>query len=291
MAQAESGGEPVRQVPKIISGGVVNGKAVSLPKPAYPAAAKAVRAQGAVNVQVTIDEEGNVISATAVSGHPLLRAAAVSAARQAKFSPTQLSGQSVKVTGVIVYNFTLPKEATNENKSKVLLPLTLVMFMNALKVIPPDEEAKHILREIAQMMPESYQVDRAQFERLIKANVEERGQIIDNITSTMKQNSSKSEAWAIDVGKHWGIAMGQALKIIESDFNSETKSFANSLQSLNWLLESPPTDVSEEMLTKIRTIAAYNSEVDSISPTFVNDFIKASVDFLDYIIKENRGNG
>lgn len=92
--------------PKTVSGGVVNGKAVSLVKPPYPPAAKAVRASGAVNVQVTIDENGNVISASAVSGHPLLRAAAESAARASKFSPTMLSGQKVKVTGVIVYNFT-----------------------------------------------------------------------------------------------------------------------------------------------------------------------------------------
>jgi protein TonB len=94
-----------KPVPKVISGGVVNGKATNLVKPPYPAAARAVRASGAVNVQVTIDENGNVISASAVSGHPLLRAAAVQAARSSKFSPTLLSGQPVKVTGVIVYNF------------------------------------------------------------------------------------------------------------------------------------------------------------------------------------------
>jgi periplasmic protein TonB len=92
-------------VPKTVSGGVVNGKAVNLVKPPYPPAAKAVRASGAVNVQVTIDENGNVISASAVSGHALLRGAAESAARSSKFSPTMLSGQKVKVTGVIVYNF------------------------------------------------------------------------------------------------------------------------------------------------------------------------------------------
>ncbi len=95
----------LKPVPKIISGGVVNGKATNLVKPVYPAAARAVRAIGAVNVQVTIDEQGNVISASAVSGHPLLRSAAVKAARESKFSPTMLSGQLVKVTGVIVYNF------------------------------------------------------------------------------------------------------------------------------------------------------------------------------------------
>ncbi len=95
-------------VPKTISKGVINGNATSLPKPPYPAAARAVRASGAVNVQVKIDEHGNVVSASAVSGHPLLQQAAVAAARQAKFAPTLLSGQPVSVTGVIVYNFIAP---------------------------------------------------------------------------------------------------------------------------------------------------------------------------------------
>ncbi|MET0645114.1 MAG: TonB family protein [Pyrinomonadaceae bacterium] len=89
----------------IVSGGVLNGKAVSKPQPAYPPIAKAAGASGVVTVQILVDEEGNVISASAVSGHPLLQQAAVAAARQAKFSPTQLSGQPVQVSGVITYNF------------------------------------------------------------------------------------------------------------------------------------------------------------------------------------------
>ena len=88
-----------------ISGGVLNGKAISLPKPAYPPIARAAHASGTVVVQVLIDENGSVVSAHAVSGHPLLQGAAVGAARQARFSPTKLSGQPVKVTGVIQYNF------------------------------------------------------------------------------------------------------------------------------------------------------------------------------------------
>ena len=88
-----------------ISGGVLNGKAISLPKPSYPPIARQAHASGTVVVQVTIDENGSVISAHAVSGHPLLQAVAVAAARGARFSPTKLSGQPVKVTGVITYNF------------------------------------------------------------------------------------------------------------------------------------------------------------------------------------------
>lgn len=96
---------PTPQIPSRISGGVVNGKAISLPKPAYPSAARAVNARGTVNVAVIIDRNGRVMSANATSGHPLLRQAAESAARRARFRPTLLSGQPVEVSGVIVYNF------------------------------------------------------------------------------------------------------------------------------------------------------------------------------------------
>ena len=87
--------------------GVVNGMAKSLPKPSYPAAAVALNLQGKVDVQVLIDEHGNVISAKAVSGPSMLKNAAEQAARNARFTPTLLSKVPVKVTGVIVYNFTL----------------------------------------------------------------------------------------------------------------------------------------------------------------------------------------
>jgi protein TonB len=96
--------EPAKK-PAMKSGGVLNGEAKYLPVPIYPAPAKIMHISDSVSVQVVIDEKGNVISAKAVSGHTLLRFAAESAARQAKFSSTFLTGQPVKVTGVIIYKF------------------------------------------------------------------------------------------------------------------------------------------------------------------------------------------
>ena len=90
---------------KAISGGVLNSKAISLPKPEYPAIARQANASGSVTVQISVDEDGNVISAKAVSGHPLLQSAAVDAARQAKFPPTKLDGKAVKIQGTVVYTF------------------------------------------------------------------------------------------------------------------------------------------------------------------------------------------
>lgn len=100
---------PTPDVPKVlkVSTGVLEGKAVSLPRPIYSEMAKRIRLQGPVTVQVLIDETGKVVSAKAVNGHPLLAVEATRAALQARFSPTKLGDQAVKVSGVITYNFLL----------------------------------------------------------------------------------------------------------------------------------------------------------------------------------------
>lgn len=87
---------------------VLNSQAISLPRPNYPPIARQIRIQGVVTVQVLIDETGKVISAKAVSGHPLLAPEAVKAATQARFSPTIIGDQPVKISGVITYNFLMP---------------------------------------------------------------------------------------------------------------------------------------------------------------------------------------
>jgi protein TonB len=63
-----------------------------------------------VVVKVVIDETGKVISAHATAGHPLVQQAAVRAANQARFPPTLISGQPIKITGFLTYNFVPPKQ-------------------------------------------------------------------------------------------------------------------------------------------------------------------------------------
>ncbi|MFN2529704.1 MAG: energy transducer TonB [Pyrinomonadaceae bacterium] len=94
-------------VAKPLEGGVLNSKAVELPKPIYPEEAKRLKVKGRVTVRVTIDENGHVISALATDGPLPLRATAEDAARKAVFNPTVEGGITVKVTGVITYDFVL----------------------------------------------------------------------------------------------------------------------------------------------------------------------------------------
>jgi len=98
---------PAPAVPKLIkvSQGVLTSKALFLATPNYPPLARPIKLQGIVTVQVLIDEQGKVISAKAISGHPILVPEAQRAAMQSRFSPTLLSNQPVKVSGVITYNF------------------------------------------------------------------------------------------------------------------------------------------------------------------------------------------
>lgn len=64
-----------------------------------------MRAAGQVAVQVAVDELGNVTSAKATSGHPLLRAPAEAAARQSKINPVKVGNKSVQATGILLYTF------------------------------------------------------------------------------------------------------------------------------------------------------------------------------------------
>jgi TonB family protein len=90
-----------------ITEGFETGHAIEIPQPAYPPIARAAHASGTVDVSVIIGFEGDVIAAAAISGHPLLQAAAVGAARKARFTPMKYKGEPVKVTGIIQYNFVL----------------------------------------------------------------------------------------------------------------------------------------------------------------------------------------
>jgi TonB family protein len=125
---------PVASRQMRVSNDVLAGSATRKVAPAYPPIAKAARAQGAVQVNVTVDENGNVTAAEAVSGHPLLRDAAIEAARQWQFKPTSLGGQAVKVQGLLTFNFTL--EGKDEAPGQVALTPPVAAAMPMIDFAP-----------------------------------------------------------------------------------------------------------------------------------------------------------
>ncbi len=146
-----------------ISVGVVNSKAVSLPQPVNPG-----NLSGTVNVKVEIDAQGNVVSAQAVSGNQALRSAAEDAARRAKFKPTILSGKSVPVSGVVVFNFSgngrtvsAPTQ-TNSTKVPSVTKEKLIGGLKMLREKPANEEDRLEKEKFTKVLPkyiETYGVD------------------------------------------------------------------------------------------------------------------------------------
>jgi TonB family protein len=147
-------GEKVSQVNVIRqSGGVLQQSAVKRVPPAYPAVAKAAGVEGAVQVQVLIGETGQVVSAEALTGHPLLRDAALEAARQWEFKPTTLEGKPVKVKGVTTFNFTLDKPSQAQREGQTITapppppvpgaPLTIATAPLAMAQFEGDGQVSH----------------------------------------------------------------------------------------------------------------------------------------------------
>ncbi len=243
---------------KQISGGVLNGKAKSLPKPQYPAAARAVGASGPVTVQVLLDETGAVISASAVSGHPLLRAAAVESARGALFSPTLLEGRPVKVSGVITYNFVLPMSLARISFSVALAEAT-GSFGDDLATdgiknsLPRDWEAERkVLESLTyEAVPASTAVvpppvsTSGRFTAI--GNSGSNGpRILDSRSrEALKEFSELLLARVGDVGiARWNFDIGKALGIFFVNADDDAK-FAESVLALEALAVSIPTTDAE----------------------------------------------
>jgi TonB family protein len=105
VAEATSDNPDASSIAKPVEVGQLNAKAVDLPKAVYSEEAKRLKASGKINVKVIVDENGKVVSALALNGQKVLRDAAEEAARKAVFKPMTQDGITVRVTGVLTYEF------------------------------------------------------------------------------------------------------------------------------------------------------------------------------------------
>ena len=227
----------------VVSGGVVNGKASNLVKPTYPPAAKAVRASGAVNVQVLIDESGNVVSASAVTGHPLLRAAAVAAARASKFPPTKLQGHQVKVTGVIIYNFVLPtfhwKDAgfaLGDAEVEIAETTQLNSLARDLESFFPEEGQR--IRKIVDAFEEN------------EENARKQTAAINDVINSLRQHVAASPEDA------WNFELGLTLGKLKANPNDDLV-LQNNLTKLKALFETIPQDANEIIVGALKELSDF----------------------------------
>lgn len=227
---------PILPVAKQISKGVINGSAISLPRPVFPPAARAVNAQGAVNVQVIIDEEGNVESAKAVSGHPLLRSASETAAREAKFKPTLLQNIPVKVTGVIVYNYV----GTDEDWILIGMNLGLAEINGSRPSVNLSNGFENEQEQLNLLQKSSTEIQKAQ---------------LSNVISTIKAKINAVDLWKFEYGlAKAGVFQG----LMKKDNNI----ILSNLTAFKLLSIDYPSEINPDIIDTVKKVAEFADKSD-----------------------------
>lgn len=219
---------------KIVSLGVINGKAIDIVKPDFPAAARAVSAHGAVEVSVLIDTRGCVVEAKAHSGHPLLIPATLQAARKSTFLPATLSGNPVWAYGIITYNF-LPKS------------------LNWLELGLASDE----IEKLIEYLPSEFDLRRKQLKNIRTISFEDRPRaasaVLDSIHADL--SGEPKQQWLFDAGR--------SINDI-ARFNFIGRDGLNSrVEQLQQLVDSVPQGVSPQLVVALRRLT-----VDAGAPDF-----------------------
>jgi hypothetical protein len=209
---------------QLISFGVLNGKAKALVEPVYPRAAMAVNAHGNVTVQIIVDARGCVETAMAISGHPLLRPASVNAALKSTFYPVTLSGNPIRVSGVIHYKY-WPNR------------------LNWLE-LGYSSDSKVVLQEF---LPDRFNNERELIESLGTSPPGGRAKLMQEILKRI-------DTQLIGEPKNrWLFNMGRELKLFKNECRTNDACAAPKLRLAD-LLNPAPTDVSPLFIIRLKEL-------------------------------------
>lgn len=223
----------------IISRGVINGKAINLVKPEFPAMARTVGVYGTVSVAVLIDEKGDILEASPNNGHPFLQPVSIRAAFESKFEPVTLGGNPVRVRGIIVYNF-IP-----EKWNWLEIGYTLSYGSNYYSI-----------ETLLQTLPYEYEEERQLLNQWIGAD-ENQDRIIETVIASIqnKLNNDIKASWLFEVGLSLA-KYKQESNIIAQELDRNLQSFEN----LKRLIENPPSGVNETLLERMKKFIVFVDE-------------------------------
>ncbi len=251
-----------------IIGGVVNGKAIFLPKPPYPEESRKSKVSGTVGVRVLIDENGNVLSAKAETGIDdlLLKTACEKVAIQAKFSPTTLGGKPVKVSGIINYSFVLNEEPKKRNEEIKFVGLGF--FLSTIYNSAGDSirfndlfDFKDFKAEFADEFgnfSDDIVKEVGTLSNLPELDEKQKLEAIDKVIYSILDKSSESDLWQFKLGKDFGDLLGIFTKAVDNKGFNPDKLDENAVKAtvanINNLLKSAPPEFPAKILKKFNEL-------------------------------------
>lgn len=272
---------------KTISGGVLNGKATSLPKPVPPPG----DASGAVSVQVLIDEGGHVASAAAISGPPSLRPSAEQAALAARFSQTTLAGQPVKVSGVITYNF-MPAPSYVERLETAKLAAFLYMVRGSVRDLSAINKAMETTDFVKSSLGEfpKQQKALAPLSSLGSQPVDKRLGIVDGAIAAVLSDLGPAETWEFELGKNLGDCFSQLFSAIAgSDMELaaiDETALRLSIAKIKGLANEPPLNFPPDVLQRVKEIGEMSERKPLATGDNLLQLLSRIESFIDTIAPE-----
>lgn len=226
---------------KSITKDVQVGKAISLPTPKFPPTAKALGISGQVNVLVVVDENGDVISASAKTGHSLLVPAAIEAAKIAKFTPAILNGEKVKFKGTVAYNF-----VRNPNWEKIGFNLGFIE-REVMAVGSDVAEIEFVSKQLQDLREELIKISRQQ-------DIKEKAKLAAKIINPIYQKLAIQEPAGA-----WHFRLG-VLRSRLSTKTGEEGSFKENLPKIKELFDFAPSDLPTERLDDLVKVIEFSNK-------------------------------
>ena len=268
---------------KTISGGVVNGKAISLPQPEYPEDARKNKVAGTVKVEVLIDETGKVVSAHAIGrlDDASLRASAEAAAMKSTFAPTLMSGSPVKVSGEINYNFVAADGYEEQLKAMVVpfLLRTARSFAFDLDKFNAALESKDIFEEAGHDFPKLTS-EFAELSSLEKVPSDKRIAAIDKASSAIRSKLEGPEKWQFEVGENFAEMFDPLFVQMTSGVDKPDISKLDehtvklNLNKIRDLTNSAPDGFPKEVLEKLKALAALGEKDHPLNRESSQEFLE-----------------
>ncbi len=233
---------------QIVSGGVLNGKALNLVKPEFPASAKSVGAKGTVTVNVLIDENGDVVEAKAIRGNPLLIANSLKAARLSKFQPFILeNGNILKVSGSIIYTYTSER-------------------LNWLEIGYAFSEKSYVSgASLASFLPFDFKEEKQLLAQVDSSLIEQQPEMLQTVSALIegKLSSTNKSLWLFAVGREVG-------KLTKSYWDSRNES----IEKIRILLLTIPENVSPSLKSSLENLL-------SSSNTYSRKYFENQTDLIE----------
>lgn len=279
--------------------GTIKRKAVLLPKPSFPREALEAGADGIVKVEVVIDPQGNVVSAKAIAGNPLLYNSAEETARKTKFRSVEPASENATETGILTYNFAIEKAGWTQiayNLAAIQKAPTLRPFNvpRTAKAFQPDWSGeREILDKLAEMRRVEIETqpsvsDKPVFVRKNDPNAKGAGQssitaeiqlpvrnqptgeriaLAQNLTALLQSRlaSSESDLWKFNLG----IDLAKTFEAARNPNEAR-----NAAQILKQSAENAPAGISAESLTALqKLIEILENEARNVQT--INEITKA----------------